>query len=526
MSSTRHAAADAEFSQEKFCSSPAFNQGLNANLVAKRAQLVKDPELRAAIWYLQWRSLRDGGLAQVASDLIAQHKGKLGPASMLQLGCEPDRIYSAEEVRAIRGDFPHGETEFRLRGEIVEDYDGDGWEIREKRDAARQPTAIPAKRFIDVIAERFTELEGHLVRMCLDPDLELSAPVIHPRLGNTGNLWWFPKFESALMRYRQESMRAARARLADTSVSLSLLEHLDFFQRQRPMLVIEGNSGIGKSATVKTWTEMQGGLARYVEVPNSNDDRSFYVEIAEALGVACGTSYNVQQIKLKVESALEASGLSLVVDEAQFCWPQFVRPRGTPPRMQWIQTRFNKGTPLALIGFRFSKWRKIYTDKAGWPDEQFDRRLNRTIALPEMHSREDLLKIAECIHPRGDAAAHLYLAGVAKLQVKKGASAMVELMRTAQDLCDQAGQQRISFEMLERATRINHPGMIAAPSGPYAEGAQGSCTPSGMLAPRLGGDASDEELLTRSLVGPALKPAGRNPAIGRVEGAAAAIASS
>ena len=55
MSRTRHADEEAELSQKRFYSVPEFNHALLATAVAKRAQLVADPELRDLLWFLHAR---------------------------------------------------------------------------------------------------------------------------------------------------------------------------------------------------------------------------------------------------------------------------------------------------------------------------------------------------------------------------------------------------------------------------------------------------------------------------------------
>jgi len=117
MSSTRRAAEDSELNQERWCSSPEFNHALNAIAVAKRVQLVREPELRALLWFLQWRSLRPNGLQQVADDILARYADRIGTPAMRALGCEPGRVYSGDEVRKIRDESPRWRSRFPLKGE-------------------------------------------------------------------------------------------------------------------------------------------------------------------------------------------------------------------------------------------------------------------------------------------------------------------------------------------------------------------------------------------------------------------------
>jgi hypothetical protein len=221
------------------------------------------------------------------------------------------------------------------------------------------------------------------------------------------------------------------------------------------MVLIEGKAGIGKSETIKAWCLRQLGLARYVEVPSSNDDRSFFVAIAESIGVARGTSYNGQQIKLRVEEALRVSGLMLVFDEGQFLWPQYMRPQGIPARIQWIKTAHDAGTAIAIAALpKFSEWQQLYAKRTMWDDDQWERRRNRKVLLPDAHSKEDLLRIARAWHPRGDKASWTLLAGCALADAKRGASAIKETLVSALDIAQQRGRDSITYNDIDAAMKL------------------------------------------------------------------------
>ena len=234
-------------------------------------------------------------------------------------------------------------------------------------------------------------------------------------------------------------------------------EALDFCYRRRRMVFIEGAAGIGRSATMQAWCDAHGGLVRYVETPSSNDDRSFYVKIAEALGVARSTAYNGQQIKLRVEETLRVSGLIIAMDESQYLWPQYNKPRSLPSRLLWVKTAFDAGTPFAIVAHTdFSKWQKLYVAKTMWTDEQWDRRLNRNVYLPAQHSPEDMMLIAKAKLPHGDEASWMLLSGYALQAEKKQASAITELMESALDRAESAGRDEVTFEDIEAAMHHDH----------------------------------------------------------------------
>jgi hypothetical protein len=398
MSSTRYAKAGDELNQERWCSSPEFNQALNAIAVAKRAQLVSEPELRDLLWFLQWRSLEPNGLRRVADDLLAFYPERIGTPTMRRIGCEPERIYSAAEVMSIRLELPKWGNEFLLRDESDSSF---GALIGERTVCPREtfPDSYPAAAFLKKITPEKADLAYHLRRICVDPEVNMTARAstyIHTYFSKTLDVWWFHDLAGALLDYRKLCAEQAAAKLVDTDVSTLILETLGFAKRSGRMVLIEGNPGLGKSVTSKTWCEMQSGMVRWVEVPPGNDDRSFYAAIAESLGVANGLSRTGQEIKSRVEEALRASGLMLVLDEASRLWPQYSRPKGQPYRMLWLMKMYESGTRFALSGFLFSKWRQLYVEKTDWPDEQFDRRLNRVAPLPLMHSESDLSGGREC----------------------------------------------------------------------------------------------------------------------------------
>src|SRR5207237_2131290 len=104
----------------------------------------------------------------------------------------------------------------------------------------------------------------------------------------------------------------------------------------------------------------------------------------------------------------------LVLDEAQYLWPQVVTPRGIPARMLWIKTMFDAGTPIALLGLPdFTEWKKKYVHKTLWNGDQLDGRLNYTVRLPFSHSLGDFKAIARAKYPAGDSGSWKMLAGFA-----------------------------------------------------------------------------------------------------------------
>jgi histone H3/H4 len=477
MSSTRYAPEDSELRQERWASSSEYNGAISALLAAKRIALVDDEETKAVLWFIQARSLRPGGLKELTKELFAFLPRSVGTPTMRRTCCKPDKVYPADLVRKIRDELPCRlpGCEIPLRGDVVYMWGGpDDGDEKILKDA---PDSYSGAVFLEIVRRASVSLPEHLTRLCLDPGIDLTKQeVSRYNDDHAAGVWYFAGLLDGLKKYRQHLAAIAFEGLATTDVSDQMREALDFCYRRRRMILIEGVAGIGKSATVRAWCNRYPGLVRHVEIPASGDDRSFYAAIAEEVGVARGAAYNGQQIKLKVEEALRASGLMLVLDEAQFAWPQqHNRPRGVPVRMQWIKTAFDDGTPIAMVALpEFSTWQRLYVEKTLWRDSQLVRRLNRTVRLSEALSKADFLKIARAVHPAGDEAAWKLLAGCAIALPKKQASAIIEAFISAADIAEQDGRDTVSYEDIEAAIRLDFPA-VEEESG---------CTPAASVQPQ------------------------------------------
>src|SRR5271170_5928184 len=104
--STRHADSESPPRQERFASSPEYAKGLLANLVAPRSELITEQKHRQLIWFLQRESWQPGGLEKVAAEILGQYLERIATRSMQKYGSKPGQIYNAEQVRAIRKEFP------------------------------------------------------------------------------------------------------------------------------------------------------------------------------------------------------------------------------------------------------------------------------------------------------------------------------------------------------------------------------------------------------------------------------------
>jgi AAA domain-containing protein len=450
MSSTRRS-TDGEFHQERFCSAPEFEgDAINGGHAAKRISIIKERSLREVLWFIQWRSLRPGGLQQLCDEIISVFPDRIGTPTLRKVFARKQKRPSERELKAIRSECRSGgladikellcDSESFRAAEWTEVRPSPEKEVRSCMDEAHEAAT--------------SELHQHLKRCCLDPSSDLQR-----------SPWYFDDLLGALKLLRERFIKSAQSRLADTVVSRRINETLEFWFARRRMVLIEGVAGIGRTATTQAWCDAHAGLARYVEVPSSSDDRSFFASIARELGVARGASFKAQQIKVRVEEMLATSDLMLAFDESQYLWTQLMRPRRTPDRLLWIKSILDSGTPVALIAHSdFTKWREHYIEKTLWADEQFERRLNRRVVLPLEHSREDMLKIARAHLPSGEQRSWKLLAGYALGTEKKQASGIVEALESARYRADQAGRSEVIFADIEAALIQDHQFLKAAPA--------------------------------------------------------------
>jgi hypothetical protein len=349
MSSTRRS-TNGLFHQERFCSAPEFEgDAINGLAAAKRIALVKNRPVREALWFVQWRSLSLDGLQHLCDELLSSFALRIGTPTLRKVCARKQKRPTSCELKSIRDECARIVTACDIRaflgeetGTPYETWRSSGW--KEVRLSPEQEVQSKMSEVGDIAA---SSLRQHLMDCCLDPTADLSK-----------SPWYFDDLLGALTLLRKQSIETAQARLASTIVTRRINETLDFWFARRRMVLIEGVAGIGRTATTRAWCDAHAGLVRYIEVPSSSDDRSFFASIARELGVARGASFKAQQIKVRVEEMLATSGLMLAFDESQYLWTQIMRPRRTPDRLLWIKSILDAGTPIALIAHSdFSKWR-------------------------------------------------------------------------------------------------------------------------------------------------------------------------
>jgi hypothetical protein len=454
MSSTRKS-TDGQFHQERFCSAPEFEgDAINGLAAAKRIAIVKDKAACEILWFIQWRSIKGGGLQELCDELLESFPERIGTSTMVRIAAQKQRgSPTVTELKAIRSEWLDSCSPEWAYSEWLQNVSDpqNGWIVPEPETPKEE-----LKRYT-MRAREYAAQEGllqHLKLSCLDPKVNIADGV-----------WFFHDLFGAIKALRSRFVEAAKSRLADTAATVEINRTLDFWFSRRRMVLIEGVAGIGRTATARAWCDAHAGLVRYIEVPSSSDDRSFFASIARELGVGRGTSFNVQQIKVRVEEMLATGQIMLTLDESQYLWTQVMRPRKTPDRLLWIKSTFDAGTPIALIAHvDFTKWQEHYVRRTLWTDEQFERRLNRRLRLPTEHSRDDMLKIARAHLPGGEMRSWKALAAYGLGTEKKQASGIVEALESARYRAEQSGRDHVTFADIEAALVHDHGFFSADPA--------------------------------------------------------------
>jgi hypothetical protein len=469
MSSTRTAKPGAPFRQERYASSPEFKRGLLANLVAARCGLLDSAEDRKLIWFIQFLSHQEGGLKALCNELLTRYGDRIGTASMHKFGTRAGQVYNAEQVRAIREGMPiDSRRGFMLRGdfdllavlsakedrhsrEFVEENEGYlGGNIERRATRAQEnPTSYPAADFLSECrtnAEGFDDehpgLDDWLGRLCLDPELPVE----------NGQPWYFPELVSCLRRYQADWVKARQSSSVVTEIGRRIEETLDYALESKCMVLIDGLARIGKTFSAKAWCAKHPGAARYVQVPSTNDDIGFYRAIAKAVGVSINLNSKAQELRQRIEEALQSGHLAVVFDEAHYLWPNTAYRDALPGRINWIMTALvNQGVSVALVTTpQFMRAQKKLESRSCWTSEQFIGRIGHYEKLPDSLAKADLEKVAKSLLPEGDSKTMELLVCYAQGSAKYLAG-IESAVRRGRYLATRGGRGRVGFADIKRA---------------------------------------------------------------------------
>jgi len=236
------------------------------------------------------------------------------------------------------------------------------------------------------------ELADLLVEFCINPkvvirfsDEPLPSQPSFPTL----------KIADALREFQDCYEANIKSDFVLTTIGKEVFETLDHALAIEKMVVIEGESGSGKTTAVEAWCSQHQGQARFVSLSGITNKTGFFRKLATAIGLAAAKGKAID-LQVRVEEFFRKTGLMLVVDEAHYLWPQYQRSYSSPELIDWVNTALvNHNVPVALICTdQFAKLKTRVETQTGWTSEQLEHRVKRYKKLSKIPTKEDLEAVA------------------------------------------------------------------------------------------------------------------------------------
>lgn len=236
-------------------------------------------------------------------------------------------------------------------------------------------------------------LADHLIELCINPKFVISFG------DESSSRRSVLPFETRIADTVREYQDAYEARIKKefvlTTIGTEIFETLDHALGTGKMVVIEGESGSGKTTAVEAWCALHQGQARFVSLSGISHKTGFFQKLATAIGLAA-SNRKATDMQVKVEDFFRKTRLMLVMDEAHYLWPQHERSHSSPELVDWVNTALvNHHVPVALICTdQFAKLKARVEKRTGWTSEQLEHRVKRYKKLPGRPTKEDLKAIA------------------------------------------------------------------------------------------------------------------------------------
>ena len=349
-------------------------RGVSGVMVSLRAAALVSAAKREFIWSLQGLSLKDGGFARLARELLQTFPERLGTPAMHEIRSVPGKqypgrlVYEVEEELSGNGfysglpddDLPHRKP--KNGSELLA--------MCRDRALAAPPTERPYYEPSSMAKWRrqTISLEKFLVELCTNPALTFSLPGVEPAAdkfeqylylernpdldesdSSAANLVYFRDIVGALVEYLDRRQKQIRGDFQLTAIGRKIWETLDYAQASRNMILLDGLEGRGKSEAVKAWCELHPGQARFVGLKGVTSKTTAFREIAAALGIPYAYTRTGPEMQSRIEDVLNRSKMMLVVDEAHFAFNQTRQMTARPELIDGLTPRF-------AIGACLSRW--------------------------------------------------------------------------------------------------------------------------------------------------------------------------
>ena len=234
------------------------------------------------------------------------------------------------------------------------------------------------------------ELAGFLTELCINPKL-----VIEFNGSKSASVRPYVEIIDALREFQDSYEAEIKSAFVLTTIAQEVFETLDHALSIGRMVVIEGESGSGKTTAAESWCAQHQGEARFISLSGITHKTGFFRKLASAIGLAASKRKG-SDMQVKVEEFFRKTKLMLVIDEAHYLWPRLQQRESSPVLVDWINTALvNHNVPVALICTdQFAKLKARVEKQTGWTSEQLEQRVKRYKKLTATPTKKDLEAVA------------------------------------------------------------------------------------------------------------------------------------
>src|SRR5207253_1609305 len=119
-------------------------------------------------------------------------------------------------------------------------------------------------------------LSESLVELCINPKIEFS----------NGAASEFDRVIDAVRDFKDKYEAKVQSDFVLTTIGREIFETLEHALAIGKMVVIEGESGIGKTTAIEAWCAVHQGRARFISLSGITHKTGFFRKLAGAIGLA------------------------------------------------------------------------------------------------------------------------------------------------------------------------------------------------------------------------------------------------
>jgi hypothetical protein len=238
-----------------------------------------------------------------------------------------------------------------------------------------------------------TQLRHSLIELCINPKVVIQIAGEVP--DENGSASPPAQFCQALLQFQDRYEARINADFVRTSIGQEIFATLDHALAIQKMIVIEGDSGTGKTTAAEAWCARHQGEVRFVTLSGITHKTGFFHKLAAAVGLAASKRKAVE-MQIRIEEFFRRTRPMLVIDEAHYLFPQHLQRHASPELVDWVNTALvNQQVPVALICTdQFAKLKARVERRTGWTSEQLEHRVKRYKKLPATPTKQDLEAVA------------------------------------------------------------------------------------------------------------------------------------